>query len=320
MEYNLGITHQFRANTALTVDYVGSEGRHQFGSYGYNAPTPSAMGPNAVPNGEPFPFLGTTIQGDGTIFNNNYNSLQVKVEKRTSHGLSMLASYTYSKCMDVAEGMWEMYPEDTYDFHLDYAPCDYNFPQVFSFSAVYDLPFGRGETFSGNNRAVNALIGGWHLSDITSAHSGSPFNATVPFDSANNGIQQRANVVPGCQLLPSGFKQSWQAWYNPACFTTPPLYTFGTLARNSLRGPDELQFDMSLFRDFTLSESKRLEFRAEGFNVFNRVNLSPPGTGATGFSADLGGFVGTNVGAPGFMQIFSAAPARILQFALKFYF
>ncbi len=321
-EFNFGIEQQITRSMALYVDYVGSQGRHQFGSWNYNSPLPSEMGPNAFPNGQPFPFLPYTIQGDDDAFNNDYNALQVKVEKRATNGLAFLGSYTWSKCMDDVEGMWENYPQDSYNFRGDEGPCDFNFPQMFSFNTVYQLPWGSGRSFAGNvGPVVNALIGGWNLSNITSAYSGSPFSVTVPFDNANVGTTQRANEVPGCQLRPAGFVQSWQAWYNPACFVVPPQYTFGTTSRNFLRGPAALDFDMSLFKDFRLTESKKLQFRAEAFNIFNRVNLSPPGGSASGFfSSNLGGATGTNVDTPTFMQSYSAAPGRIIQFALKYYY
>lgn len=306
LEYNFGIQQQLAPNLMLSADYVGSEGWHQFGSYAINAPLPSAMGPNAIPYGLPFPFLLSPFQADDDIFNNNYNSLQVSLVKRTSHGLNFLASYTYSKCLDVAEGMWQEYPEDTYNMKADYGPCDYNIPQLFSFSTVYALPFGQGKHFASTvGPLVNAVIGGWNFSDITSARSGSPFSVVDPADIANTGGYQRPNFVPGCQLDPAGFQQTSLAWYNPKCFAEQSLYTYGDLGRNTMRGPDELDFDMSLFKNFKVTESKSLQFRAEFFNIFNRVNFSPPSS---------------TVGAPGFMQIFSAGPARIIQFALKFYF
>ena len=100
----------------------------------------------------------------------------------------------------------------------------------------------------------------------------------------------------------------------------PAPFTYGNLSRNSLRGPDFRDFDLSLFKDFRLTESKKLEFRSEFFNVLNRVNFSPPGGGATGAFSSLGGAVATQFDTPTFMQIFGAAVARETQFALKLIF
>jgi hypothetical protein len=126
--------------------------------------------------------------------------------------------------------------------------------------------------------------------------------------------------VPGCQLKPSGFKQTVGHWYNPVCFVVPPEYTFGTTERNGYRGPDYNDFDISVFKNFNFTESTYLQFRAESYNTFNRVNFSPPGGTATGSSAQIGGASTTNVDSSDFMKILSAAPARQIQFALKFVF
>jgi hypothetical protein len=323
MEYNFGIEQQVTPNMSLSVGYVGSLSRHQWGQYGYNSPLPQNMGPNAFPYGQPFPFLGgggVILEMDDNLFNSNYNAFQVKLEKRFSHGLNFLASYTYSKCMDVTNREW-YWPQDTYDFEMDYGPCDENFPQVFTVSSIYQLPLGQGRHFAPNaGKGLDALIGGWNVSGIVSAYTGSPFTVSIPFDNANTGTGQRANVVPGCQLKPSGFQQNVYHWYNPDCYVVPPPYTFGNAQRNSLRGPDFRNFDFSLYKDFKLTESKTLQFRSEFFNIFNRANFAPPGGGSTGAFSILGGNPGTSVDTPTFMQIFNAAAAREIQFALKLVF
>lgn len=321
MEYNFGVQEGITRNMVLTVNYVGSQDRDLWGDVGYNQPLPDKMGPNALPDGEPFPFLNSVFQTNYNIFPANYNALQVKVEQRFSQGLTFLASYTYSKCMDIYSGDYNTWPQNTYNLRDDYGLCDYDFPQLFSFSSSYQLPFGQGMHFaSGVGRGLNALIGGWNLGGILSADSGSPFSVYLNFDNANAGETNRANRVAGCQLLPSGFQQDVQHWYNPACFVVPPAYTFGNAARDSLRGPDYFNIDFSLFKNFKLTESKALQFRASAFNLLNRPNFAPPGGTANGAYSGGGGSVGTDAATPTFMQILSAAPARQIQFALKFLF
>ncbi len=321
MEYNFGVQEGITHNMVLSVNYVGSLDRDLWGDVGYNQPLPSKMGPNALPDGEPFPFLNSVFQTNYNIFPANYNALQVKVEKRFSQGLTFLASYTYSKCLDVYSGDYDTWPQNTYDLMGDYGPCDYNFPQLFSFSSSYQLPFGQGMRFaSGAGRGLNALIGGWNLGGILSADSGSPFGVYLNFDNANAGETDRANVVAGCHLLPSGFQQDVQHWYNPACFTVPPPYTFGDAARDSLSGPNYFDIDFSLSKNFKLTESKTLQFRVGAFNLLNRPNFSPPGGTANGAYSGGGGTIGTDLDTPTFMEILSAAPARQIQFALKFLF
>jgi len=168
---------------------------------------------------------------------------------------------------------------------------------------------------------LNTLIGGWNVSEITSFHSGSPFFAALPIDNANDGVTpQRVNMVPGCQLKPAGFQQDQAQFYNTACFVSPAPYTLGTSERNGLRGPYYQDFDLALFKNFKLTEAKSIQFRAEGFNIFNRVNFTAPGGGTTGAFNDLGGSVATSLNTPTFMQLWAAGPGREIQFALKFLF
>jgi hypothetical protein len=124
-------------------------------------------------------------------------------------------------------------------------------------------------------------------------------------------------------VVPPGFQQNASHWYNPACFTLPPPYTFGNLGRDNLRGPDFVNFDFTLYKNFRLTESKSFQFRTEAFNIFNRTNLFPPGATAGGSLATaggLGGSVSTAISSPSFMKILDAAAAREIQFALKFIF
>ena len=90
--------------------------------------------------------------------------------------------------------------------------------------------------------------------------------------------------MPGCQLKPSGFKQTVGHWYNTDCFVVPPEYTFGATERNGFRGPDYNDFDISVFKNFNFTESTYLQFRAESYN--STVNFSPPGGSATGLSCN----------------------------------
>jgi len=143
---------------------------------------------------------------------------------------------------------------------------------------------------------------------------------SVGFDNANinpSSETQRADRVNGVPLLPAGFQQNIFHWYNPAAFAIPSQFTFGTLGRNTLTGPKLVNFDFALFKNFKFTESKSLQFRSEFFNIFNEVNFSPPGGGASQGFSTLGGEVNTAVSSPNFMRILSAAAAREVQFSLK---
>ncbi len=120
-------------------------------------------------------------------------------------------------------------------------------------------------------------------------------------------------------LLWSGFHQEPEHWYNPDAFNHKPTpFTYGVLGRNTLRGPKFLDWDFALLKNFRFTELTRLQFRSEFFNIFNNVNLAPPGGGSSGGFSTLGGESRTAVSDPTFMQISSAAAAREIQFSLKF--
>ncbi len=316
MQYNFSLEREIKPNLTGTVSYVGTQSRHLFIQPMYNAPI--TLGPGAVP---PFPFFGQfpwdTNSGVGS-----YDSLQVKVQKRFSQGVTFLASYTWSKCLSIQDEGQSGSIQNPYNWSADKGNCDFNIPHILVFSYAYELPVGKGKHFGSSMSGVaNAVLGGWQASGITTAESGAPFTATVPFDNAHinpSSETQRANPVPGVSLLPSGFKQTPQAWYNPAAFTVPPPYTYGTLGRNTLRGPKFGNWDIAMLKNFRVTESKSFQFRSEFFNAPNNVNFSPPGGGSSGGFSTLGGASTTGVGAPGFQQIFSAAAAREIQFSLKF--
>jgi len=325
MQWNFGFQQQFTPNMSLDVSYVGSGDRHLWGVRDYNQPPESMLGPTSFPDAEPFPFLQGIIQGDDDIFTGNYDALQVKVDRRFSQGLSLLGSYTWSKCLDEFSGQFESHPQNTYNLASSYSECDYNFPHLFSFSYFYRLPYGRGMHYGGNASGVtNAVLGGWNLSGVTSAHNGENFDVQSGVNTANNGGTQFANAVPGCQLAPSGFTQNSSHWYNPNCFAIPNAYTYGAAPRDGYRGPGALDFDFSLYKDFKLTETTTLQFRAEGFNIFNRENLFAPGAPSAAVgpftSSGIGGTIITSVGTPSFMNIIGATDPREIQFALKLVF
>jgi hypothetical protein len=322
MEFNMGIQRELASNLVLSVNYSGSQSRHLFIQPMYNAPLPSKMGPGPVAPRTPFPFLGQ-FPNDFNVGISNYNSLQAELEKRFSQGLTFRASYTYSKCLSVQDEGQSGSIQNPYNWGADYGNCDFNIPQIFVYSYTYELPFGHGRHFAGGAGGVaDAFIGGWQWSGITSVQSGLPFTAQVGFDNANinpSSETQRADQIPGVPLIPSG-GQTIQEWYNKAAFAIPAPYTFGSLGRNTLRGPHYINFDMSFAKRFNITESKYVEFRSDMFNIFNHSNFAPPGGGSSGGFSTLGGESRTSVSSPNFMQILSAAAPREVQFGLKIVF
>jgi hypothetical protein len=235
--------------------------------------------------------------------NSAYNGLLAKVEKRMSHGLSFLGSYTWSKSLDVnSEGGAGNQVADFYNLRGSWGPSDFDLRQMFIFSASYQLPVGRGRPFLASaGKLPTAVLGGWNIGGIQSVTSGLPFSISAGGDVANvGGGAQRAQLV-GDPF--NGFTQSRLQWFNTAAFKTPAVYTFGNSGKNIMRGPRQTNLDFVAYKDFSVSETKKLQFRAEFFNAANHTRFGIPNA---------------NVQSSAFGLITSAGSPRDIQFALKF--
>jgi hypothetical protein len=176
---------------------------------------------------------------------------------------------------------------------------------------LYQVPVGKGKRLSTGNGVLDYILGNWQANNIFSAHSGIPFMPQISSDIANTGNYSGAgNEYETADLVgnPNSIAHRGAAeWFNTAAYAVPPLYTYGTTPRNSLRGPGYWDLDGSLFRQFPIGENRRFEFRAEAFNLLNNVDLGQP-------VYDL------NAG-PAFGTIDTTAnTARELQLGLKFIF
>ena len=306
VEYNLGIERQLPSSMVLKLDYVGSLNRHQYLQVEANtAPTPGP-GPLAS-RGQPYTqYGGTPFTFETNVGNASYNALQAELKKAMSNGLSFMASYTWSKSLDIESDPYGgSGVQNFYNLKADRGPSDYNLPQLFVFSGVYALPVGHGKAFLSNpNWAVQGFLGNWNIAAIVSYHSGLPFQCGAGGDIANvGGGSQRCNRLAD-PYSGAGFQQSRNSWVNPASFSTVP-YTFGTEGRNDLVGPSYTDVDLSAFKDIDLEKSFRLQFRAESFNLFNHTNLSNPIN---------------SIQSTGFGKITSSASGRDIQLAIKLVF
>ncbi|MGH9444401.1 MAG: carboxypeptidase-like regulatory domain-containing protein [Terriglobia bacterium] len=238
----------------------------------------------------------------------SYNALQLSFRHRWSSGLQMLLSYTNSKYLDDSDGPegWTSGVssdyESVYNLRNEYAPDIDDIPQSFVASYIYQLPVGRGRHFGSlMSKPADALIGGWQVSGLTTAKEGFPLGLTAATNNLNNdGGTQRPNIIGNPHLS----NPTVNEWFNTAAFGEPAPFTFGNAPRTmpNLRAPGLYDWDIAAEKYFSLSEKARLQFRAEFFNAFNRVNLYAPST---------------SFGAPGFGVITLSNPPRDIQFALK---
>lgn len=298
-QWNFSVQTQLVKNLSLTAAYVGNKTEHeQLISVPDNIPAP---GPGAIQGRRPYPQWGQFYMGE-TNGVANYNALQVTLEKRFANGFQMLASYSWSRCMDT--GTNQSGPIQLSMLFQNYAPCDYNLPQNLAVSSVYELPFGRGRLFLSNaNGFVNGVLGGWELAGILTARSGLPFTPVISGDQANTGLSGERPVLVGD---PSLSDPTPNRWFNVNAFAIPAKYTYGNSGRNILRADSLIQLDVTLEKRFNIAERTQLEFRAEAFNVANRPTFSAPGTSIGSASASV---VTSTLNAN-----------RIMQFALKLYF
>jgi len=240
----------------------------------------------------------------GNYFGNDasthYDALQVKVEKRFSQGLQFLAHYTYSHAFNYDSGYFSVDPR------IAYGPDDFNRNQVFVVSTVYELPFGKGKKYMGDaSRAANLLIGGWQISNTSNWSGGLPFTpkigecgAIADVHTAADDVDCRPDLLPG-QSFSTGLHRDSSGnltWFTPvaalsngavaagtdACtlarptsglFALPACGHIGNARRNSLRGPHAFFSDMSLSKNFSITEKYRAQFRFDAYNVFNHPVL-----------------------------------------------
>ena len=275
-QWNVGVEQALGPNIVLSLAYVGSHDlRLNQGAQGNTDPTPGPVATEAARR--PYPYITPTFY-DQSIGQSKYNSFQFRLQQRAAKGLTYIVSYTRSKSMDTgcsgsfgAEGCEIQTP---YDYNRDRSVSGFDLPNIFSGSFVYDIPVGRGKSFSTNNRAVDYILGNWQLGGILTLHSGQPFDVTVSNgDTAGTGNgTERANLV-GSNVYASG--QGPTVYLNPSAFAVPANQTYGNLGRNSLRTPSYHNFDFSLTRQFPI-ERANLEFRADAFNLSNSVVLGGP--------------------------------------------
>jgi outer membrane receptor protein involved in Fe transport len=275
MQWNFGVAKQFNSSTSMNVDYVGSGSRRlDVGGYYNVALTP---GPGDPRQRQPYPYIHATYY-DRSIGRGNYNALQFLLNKRFAGGLSYLLSYTYSKSMDIGSSGWYgvegQSVQDPYHYNNDRSVSGFDLTHIMSVNLLYEIPFGKGKKFASGNQFVDYVFGGWQFNTLTSARSGQPYNITVPGDSANTGNTGylRANLVGN----PTLDNPTAQAWFNTAAFAAPAQYTFGNLGRYALRSSSSWNVDLSIFKQFPFLETRRVEFRAESFNLPNVVIMGVP--------------------------------------------
>ncbi len=299
--WSLSVQKGLSNSWMLETAYVGTSGNRLLMTSNINAALPGATDPVAR---QPFGSALGEIRQISNSAHSIYHGLQTKIEKRFSNGLYFLASYTWSKSIDnqsngtddsAASGQ---YPQDPRNAALDRGLSSFDRAHRLVASWVWEIPAPKISELS------HAIFGGWQLSGVFVAQTGSPFSVLMPCATINaQGNNCRPNVV-GNGALPSD-QRSIAEWFNTSAFVIPSPQAYGDAGRNILRGPGTTNMDVGLSRSFAWMETRRLQIRSEFFNALNHTNFGLPV-----HSTD----------SPALGTITSAAPSRVIQIGARLEF
>jgi len=305
-QWSFGIQHELAPRTVLSVGYVGNVNIHQRVQRNINQPLTDdprradVRAGTAVVN-EIRPFLGfSSITYGENSTSGNYNSLQVNLRMDNIHGLTFQSAYTWAHAIDSVSGDFAN-AYNAYELGYDRASSDLDRRHVLVMNYIYDLPFFKGHP----NAFVRQALGGWQLSGITTFQTGLPNTPSYPGDIAGTGF---GNVRPDVIGDPNTGAKTVTEWFNKSAFQAPANLTFGSSGRNVIWRPGRNNWNISVFKVFSLAaltEDARLQFRLEMFNSFNHTQFSNYDTN----------FLSSNFG-----KITSTYDARRIQFGLKFTF
>ncbi|MFP5226656.1 MAG: TonB-dependent receptor domain-containing protein [Acidobacteriota bacterium] len=365
---NLTFEYSILPSLAATVSYVYTHDanlQHGVGYHNVPAILPAGITTGAgCPYGNyavgtspgklscyPFPdFGGGSYQATDGM--SSYHGLQTKLQEQLSHGLTFLFTYTWSKAMSDAGDLLNGTSADTLRAYavpglgpkFDYSLADFDITNVFHFSGIYQLPFGKGRTFMNNGRVANAVLGGWSTNWILTAQGGQPLGfgchtGTASGVGCNDLVTGNPNI--GKHIMTKGGYHAPFWFGNPSAFTQPCLLggTPGALApipgsapncvpltgpaalgakRDQTWGPGIHDLDFSVFKNFPIAERYSLEFRSEFFNITNHPNFNQPNFGGNGVVAigGSGDYTSSTFGAIGATRV----NPRQIQFAMKLYY
>ena len=317
-QWNMAVEAQLPASNVLTVWYVGQHGTHLM------VPMPYLQ--RQIVNGQvvPGPYLSgnpallrqiTQISGTASDGNQSYNALQALVRKRFAMGLEYQGGYTYSKSLTDAQGYYGSpgqaagtgpYTQNLYNRRAEWGPTFFDNKHNMTGSFVYSLPFGRKRRFGAEwGRPLDAALGGWQLSGIYSLRTGFPLTVRVTGDPSGTGSRSvRANVIG----TPNNLHEVGpnKAYLDSKAYAVPPARTFGNAGVGIVRGPGMKRFDLSLNKQFRLTERKSFQLRMAAFNVTNTPIFQAPAS--------------MIITAPTFGQIRAAQSERSVQLIGKLYF
>ncbi len=274
-QWSAGVQRQLSRHTAIDLGYTGTKGNHLQMNYQLNQVPREFLGVGSAQAHRPYPNFGAITAAYNPVGNSVYHAMQAKLEHRFARGLSGRASYTFSKSIDDSSGFlayrtWGSAAiQDNNNLRLERSLSSFNITHNVSGYLAYELPAGKGRRWISHGGVLNALLGGWNLSVVSSVYSGRPLTMRVVTNqtgSLDGGV--RPNRLRRGDLAAD--QRSIYRWFDASAFAAPPAFTFGNDSRTEpkLRTPGVFTFNSGLSKEFRLDEKKKLELRAEGSNVF----------------------------------------------------
>ena len=295
-QFNLTVERELPWSLLVKGSYVGNLGSHLDTAYNLNQAVPGA---GAVNNRRPFfavrPTLGdvTWAVSDGTAA---YHAFQFSAEKRLTHGLNGLLSYTWGHSIDTVGqafggGADGPLPQDPRNRLADRGNSPFDIRHRLTIAWNYQLPFGKGHRWLNSSGPAESVLGGWQLNGINTFQTGLPFTPTLNAATVNTGTGSRPDRVGDGGTLAN---PTVDRWFDLAAFTTPATFTYGNAGRNILYGPGRWNFDLSLFKEFRVKNEVRLQFRTECFNCLNHTQFDLPNAAiGAGNAGTITAIVGT---------------------------
>lgn len=345
-QYSIDIQRELPGNVAFELAYVGSRTSDLVlgtANLNINALNPSyfSMGATALTSAVSNPFYqkgGTGVIGASTVSQSQllkpyptfdavnlmfsdqnkarYDSMVVKGQKRFSHGMTFLATWTFSKTYDASSGGAGNFlnggavgPQNPYDMKSEYSLSNISTPHRVSIAGTYELPFGTGKAMLNSNKMLNYFVGGWSVNAVTVFQTGFPLQ--IKQDSNNNGTfgfaSQRPNATGVSPETSGSLSSRLDSYINAAAFSPAARATFGNVSRTiGMRGPGQANWDLSVFKTVNILEKYKAQFRAEALNAMNTPLFTGPNTA---------------VGNSTFGKITSQANfSRMIQLGVRFYF
>lgn len=307
MQWSLGVQREILPQTLVDVSYIGTRTIGLVSNININQSVPGAGAQNPRR-----PFFGVNPNVVNLTYRTNYastkyHSLQTRVEKRYSKGFTASLAYTYSKYMSNGtniNGGGNGAPQDFRCTRCEWGPMPEDKNHIVVVNHNWELPFGKGRQFV-TNGPLSLIIGNWNVTGIWTMTTGEKFTATAAAGVSNSagGGGDRPNRIKDGNLPVS--ERSIDRWFDLTAWGTPAQFTFGNSGRGILVGPGSVNVDFGLQREFPFMETRRVQFRWEMFNAFNRANFGTPNSSIG--NALAGSISGT-------------APARVMQLGLKLYF